>query len=185
MKIRHSRNRVNCFEIRRRLRVENGKRSTDRSGVNYGETTICNWSESHCSQWGHSFAHCALRLIYFRLYSIADRSKSPARGLPLTDVNSTVHCTTDRSVQSRRSSLFDVNLRWSTVVRSSLVSFANILHSLSLSLATCTMKVNLATIRNSLTRGFIKCSNYKNYISLMSEIAIFVSSFMANFEMDS
>ena len=141
-----------------------------RSGVNYGETTICNWSESHCSQWGHSFAHCALRLIYFRLYSIADRSKSPARGLPLTDVNSTVHCTTDRSVQSRRSSLFDVNLRWSTVVRSSLVSFASRLYSLSLSLslslATCTMKVDLATICNNLTRGFIKYSNYKNYILL-------------------
>ena len=129
------RKRVNCFEIRQRLRVENGKRSMGRSGVNYGETTICNWSESHCSQWGHSFAHCALRLIYFRLYSIADRSKSPARGLPLTDVNSTVHCTTDRSVQSRRSSLFDVNLRWSTVVRSSLVSFASRLYSLSLSLS--------------------------------------------------
>lgn len=64
---------------------------------------------------GHSFAHCALHLIYFRLYSIADRSKSHRVLCGWLMWIQLYDRPIDRSNESHRSP-FNVNLRWSRVV---------------------------------------------------------------------
>lgn len=61
---------------------------------------------------GHSFAHCALHLIYFRLYSIADRSKSHRVLCGWLMWIQLYDRPIDRSNESHRSP-FNVNLRWS------------------------------------------------------------------------